>query len=181
MCSKMPGKIQDILQNTTPACTIAISSQKADILAAVEELVEAGAGTGTASSQNINATWKLLWTTEKETLFILKQARWFGTEAGDVYQVVDVPGGALNNVITFQNGAAFIVDSSLDLDADNPQRLNFKFSGAKLKLPKRTVSLPPFGKGWFDTVYLGNKIRVAKDIRGDTLVVERDGAPRSFE
>ena len=65
-----------------------------------------------------------------------------------VLQVIDVPGRALNNVITFQNGAAFIVDSSLDLDADNPQRLNFKFSGAKLKLPKRTISLPPFGKGW---------------------------------
>lgn len=32
----------------------------------------------------------------------------------------------------------------------------------------------------FDTVYLGKSIRVAKDIRGDTLVVERDGPPRSF-
>ena len=64
-------------------------------------------------------------------------------------QVIDVPGGALNNVITFQNEAAFIVDSSLDLDSENPQRLRFKFSGAKLKLPKRTISLPPFGKGWW--------------------------------
>ena len=25
----------------------------------------------------------------QETLFILKQARWFGTEAGDVYQVTN--------------------------------------------------------------------------------------------
>lgn len=41
------------------------AAQKADILAAVEELVEAGAGIATASSSNINATWKLLWTTEK--------------------------------------------------------------------------------------------------------------------
>jgi hypothetical protein len=32
----------------------------------------------------------------------------------------------------------------------------------------------------FDTVYLDEDIRVAKDIRGDTLVVERDGAPRRF-
>lgn len=64
-------------------------------------------------------------------------------------QVIDVPGGALNNVITFQNGAAFIVDSSLDLGSENAQRLNFKFTGAKLKLPKRTISLPPFGKGWW--------------------------------
>lgn len=32
----------------------------------------------------------------------------------------------------------------------------------------------------FDTIYLGRTLRVAKDIRGDTLVVERDGPPRSF-
>ena len=32
----------------------------------------------------------------------------------------------------------------------------------------------------FDTVWLGSKIRIAKDIRGDTLIVERDGPPRSF-
>ena len=41
------------------------AEQKAEILAAVEDLVEAGAGPATASSSNINATWKLLWTTEK--------------------------------------------------------------------------------------------------------------------
>ena len=41
------------------------AAQKADILAAVEDLVEAGAGVATASSSSINATWKLLWTTEK--------------------------------------------------------------------------------------------------------------------
>ena len=41
------------------------AAQKADILAAVEELVDAGAGIATASSSTINATWKLLWTTEK--------------------------------------------------------------------------------------------------------------------
>ena len=45
-------------QSTTPA-------QKADILAAVEELVEFGLNEATAKSPAINATWKLLWTTEK--------------------------------------------------------------------------------------------------------------------
>lgn len=44
------------------------AKQKAEILAAVEDLVEAGAGSATASSSNINATWKLLWTTEKVIL-----------------------------------------------------------------------------------------------------------------
>lgn len=35
----------------------------------------------------LNATWKLAWTTEKETLFIINTAWLFGTKAGDVYQV----------------------------------------------------------------------------------------------
>lgn len=32
----------------------------------------------------------------------------------------------------------------------------------------------------FDTIYLDESIRVAKDIRGDTLVVKRDGPPRRY-
>ena len=32
----------------------------------------------------------------------------------------------------------------------------------------------------FDTIYLDDTCRVAKDIRGDTLVVQRDGPPRKF-
>ena len=46
-------------------------AQKADILAAVEDLVEKGAGSATAASSNINATWKLLWTTEKVLLLTI--------------------------------------------------------------------------------------------------------------
>ena len=62
-------------------------------------------------------------------------------------QVIDVAAGSLNNVITFPPDGAFIVDSSLDVTS--AQRLSFKFSGARLKLPKRAVSLPPFGQGWY--------------------------------
>lgn len=32
----------------------------------------------------------------------------------------------------------------------------------------------------FDTIYCDGKIRVAHDIRGDTLVVVNDGPPRIF-
>jgi hypothetical protein len=39
-------------------------------------------------NEKLSSTWKLLWTTEKETLFILKNARFFGTNAGNVYQVI---------------------------------------------------------------------------------------------
>jgi hypothetical protein len=57
-----------------------------------------------------------------------------------------------------------------------------RFTSAKLRLPEgRALKLPPFGKGWFEQVYIDDEVRVAKDIRGDTLVVVRDGPPRIFE
>lgn len=58
--SRLLKAIQNTRQglDTSPA-------QKTEILAAVEELVELGSGSATTSSSNINATWKLLWTTEK--------------------------------------------------------------------------------------------------------------------
>ena len=61
-------------------------------------------------------------------------------------QVIDTESNHLQNVITFENGAAFVVDS--DLWKGGQQRLNFKFSAAKLQLPSKTWKIPPFGKGW---------------------------------
>ncbi|KAI8475856.1 MAG: plastid lipid associated protein [Monoraphidium minutum] len=151
---------------------------KAKIMAAVEELKHAGSGTTTTSAAALSATWKLLWTTEKESLWIIKNAGLFRTKAGDVFQVIDVDAGRLQNVVTFPPQGAFIVDSSIKVEG--PQRTTFKFGSAKLKLPSRDLGLPPFGQGWFDTVYVDDNIRVAQDIRGDTLVVARDGPPRIF-
>ena len=96
-----------------------------------------------------------------------------------MHQVIDVDRGSLQNVITFPPEGCFVVDS--ELSVQGPQRCTFKFRAADLKLPGgKKLSLPPFGQGWFDTVYLDESIRVARDSRGDTLVVERAGAPRSF-
>lgn len=62
-----------------------------------------------------------------------------------------------------------------------PLRVDFAFTGARLLLPQgRTLHLPPFGKGWFDNVYVDDVYRVARDSRGDMLVVMRDGAPLVF-
>ncbi|KIZ03869.1 putative plastid-lipid-associated protein 11, chloroplastic [Monoraphidium neglectum] len=147
-------------------------------MAAVEELKRAGAGETTTTATTLSATWKLVWTTEKETLWIIQNSGLFGTKAGDVFQVIDVDAGRLQNVVTFPPQGAFIVDSGIQVDG--PQRTTFKFNSAKLKLPSRDFKLPPFGQGWFDTVYVDDQLRVAQDIRGDTLVVARDGPPRIF-
>lgn len=87
--------------------------------------------------------------------------------------------GWLQNVITFPPEGQFVVDSTIA--TAGPQRTEFKFSAAMLQLPAgRRLGLPPFGQGWFDTVYVDDRIRVAQDSRGDTLVVQRAGPPRRF-
>lgn len=145
---------------------------------AVDELQKLGEGSVTTDSK-LSAQWKLVWTTEKESLFILQTAPRFGTEAGDVYQVIDMQAQRLQNVITFPPEGAFVVDSSVRVAG--AQRMDFQFKAATLQLPQgRRVQLPPFGKGWFDSVYMDAQYRVARDIRGDTLVCIRDGAPQLY-
>ncbi|KAG0535237.1 hypothetical protein BDA96_04G348900 [Sorghum bicolor] len=152
-------------------------SRLADIVSCIDALAAVSPGADTVSdAAKLSGTWRLLWTTEQEQLFIVRNAPFFRTAAGDVLQVIDVPGGALNNVITFPPSGAFVVNGEIEVQP--PQRVNFRFTRAALRGNKWEVPFPPFGKGWFDTVYLDDDIRVAKDIRGDYLVVER--APYSW-
>ncbi|KAI3693879.1 hypothetical protein L1987_76834 [Smallanthus sonchifolius] len=123
------------------------------------------------TNNSLSGTWRLLWTTEKEQLFIIKNASFFGTKAGDVLQVIDVEKRNLNNVITFPPDGVFFVRSEMEIASS--QRVNFRFTSAVLRGKGWEFPLPPFGQGWFDSVYLDDDIRVAKDIRGDYLVVDR--------
>lgn len=61
--------------------------QREAVLAAAAGLVVYGAGQTTTNAEALSGTWRLLWTTEKETLFILEKAGWFGTKAGETCQV----------------------------------------------------------------------------------------------
>ena len=63
--------------------------------------------------------------------------------------------------------------ASSDWQVEGDQRINFKFKGASIKAGARSFAIPPVGKGWFDNVYVDREIRVARDSRGDTLIVER--------
>lgn len=83
-------------------------------------------GTGSVTTgDSLSATWRLLWTTEKEQLFIIQKAYLFGTQAGDVFQVIDVQNRTLNNVITFPPDGVFFVRSSIEVASS--QRVNFRF------------------------------------------------------
>lgn len=93
------------------------------IVDAIDSLAAIGAGTVTTDS-SLSATWRMLWTTEKEQLFIIRNAPIFGTAAGDVLQVINVENLTLNNVITFPPDGVFFVRS--DIQVASAQRVDFK-------------------------------------------------------
>ncbi|KAL2234045.1 probable plastid-lipid-associated protein 11 [Sesamum indicum] len=146
------------------------------IIDAIDSLAAIGRGTVT-TDKSLSATWRMLWTTEKEQLFIIKNAPTFGTSAGDVLQVIDVDQKTLNNVITFPPDGVFFVRS--EIQVASAQRVNFQFTSAVLRGKGWEFPLPPFGQGWFDSLYIDDEIRVVKDIRQDYLIVER--APYSWK
>ncbi|MQL86367.1 hypothetical protein Taro_018904 [Colocasia esculenta] len=152
------------------------ASRRAGIVRAIDALALYGKDMVT-TGPSLSATWRMMWTTEKEQLFIIKNARLFGTETGDVLQVIDVGKGLLNNVITFPPSGVFFVRSTCE--AVSPQRVNFRFTSAVLRGNSWQIPLPPFGQGWFESLYLDEDIRVVKDIRGDYLVIDR--APYSWK
>ncbi len=60
--------------------------KRAQIIKAIDALGEVGRDSTTTDS-SLTSTWRMLWTTEEEQLFIIKNAHLFGTEAGDILQV----------------------------------------------------------------------------------------------
>lgn len=57
-----------------------------EIVKAIDALAEMASDTVT-TDESLTAAWRMLWTTEKEQLFIVEKAHIFGTEAGDILQV----------------------------------------------------------------------------------------------
>ncbi|XP_057981646.1 probable plastid-lipid-associated protein 11, chloroplastic isoform X2 [Malania oleifera] len=155
--------------------TLKSPEKRSKIIEAIEEIAVLGSDTITTGA-TLSGTWRLLWTTEKEQLFIIEKAPFFGTQAGDVLQVIDAGKCVLHNVITFPPDGVFFVRSNIEIAS--PQRVNFRFTSAVLRGKNWEFPLPPFGQGWFESVYLDEEIRVAKDVRGDYLIVDR--APYSW-
>ena len=64
----------------------------------------------------LSKSWRLIFTTEKETLFITGPIAKFFNLGTEVRQIIDLEQGKLQNLITFDNNAAFVVNSTLDLN-----------------------------------------------------------------
>lgn len=99
-------------------------SKRSEIVEAIDAMAVLGQDTVTICD-SLSATWRLLWTTEKEQLFIIEKAPLFGTQAGDVLQVIDVEKRVLNNVITFPPSGVFFVRSTIEIASS--QRVNFRY------------------------------------------------------
>lgn len=99
-------------------------SKRSEIVEAIDAMAVLGQDTVT-TGDSLSATWRLLWTTEKEQLFIIEKAPLFGTQAGDVLQVIDVEKRVLNNVITFPPSGVFFVRSTIEIASS--KRVNFRY------------------------------------------------------
>jgi len=93
----------------------------ADIVEAIDTMAAVGAGSVT-TDDSLSATWRLLWTTEKELLLVIEKSPLFRTRAGDVLQAIDVRNRTLNKVIKFPPDGVFLVRSSIEVAS--PQRVN---------------------------------------------------------
>ena len=152
---------------------------RAEMEAAVDALIASRGKGGRANTDRnvLTADWRLAWTSENETLFLLEKfpGGVDGAPLTQAYQRIDVDEGTLSNEVVFCNGTDFVVNSVIEVVDD--VRVSFQFTAAALNLAEpveASVPLPPFGRGWFDNVYVDKDMRVARDSRGDTLVVVRD-------
>lgn len=137
----------------------------------------------------LTACWRLAWTSERGTLFLLEKfpGGWGGEYGNEMrstkaYTRVDVAVQSLSHAVVFANGNEFIVDSVIQVDS--PTRVDCRRASATLALKRPfaftfTLQLPPAGAGtgaggYFDNVYVDETLRIARDSRGDTLVAVRD-------
>ena len=165
------GKVLDIARDTNRGVD-AGPGDRERVERAVDEAVAAAAAATTTrnDARASHGRWRLAYTTEKETLWLLGK----GSDVA-AYQTIDNDRGTLVNEVIFGgdgNPVIFRVDATTEIvDAT---RVNFKFSSASLTLANGwRIPIPPVGAGWFDNVYVVNGIRVSRDSRGDTLVCER--------
>lgn len=138
-------------------------NNRPQIEAIIVEMQQVTPTPDSAMSPLLQRKWLLTWTTEKEiNLFI----DW--NLSGDIYQTIDDP--MLENMIPFQRGGYLGVKGALSAEADGV-RTNFEFTEATLDLGRwGSFKIPPVGKGWFDTLYLDNELRVDTNSRNDILI-----------
>jgi PAP_fibrillin len=145
-----------------------------EINQAIDSLAEVSPITSTDELvQQLNRTWYLVWTTEKEINLFLEKG-W----STKITQQISSSDSLIINTIPFVNDNGYFgVRGRIFRKADDPMiRTQFTFETATLQLKQfswlPTLTFPPVGKGWFDTVYLDSNFRVDRNSRNDILICQ---------
>jgi PAP_fibrillin len=123
--------------------------------------------------KQLDRTWNLVWTTEKEINLFLDQG-W----SNSITQQISSSDSTIVNTIPFVNDNGYFgVTGRIFRTSDDPMiRTQFAFETATLQLKRvawlPTLTFPPVGKGWFDTVYLDSNFRVDRNSRNDILICQ---------
>ena len=123
--------------------------------------------------KQLDRKWYLVWTTEKEINLFLEKG-W----SNDITQQISNSNSSIVNTIPFINDNGYFgVTGRIFRTSDDPMiRTQFVFETATLQLNRfswlPTLTFPPVGKGWFDTVYLDSNFRVDRNSRNDILICQ---------
>jgi hypothetical protein len=152
-----------------------VATKRTRVEALLPALTSASPITATAVAPQLVQTWQVIWTTEKEINVFLDRG-W----ATNIYQVIEDKSRTIENSIPFVNDRGSLnVQGTIAPSLSNERRTDFAFTKATLEialnLPWNTqqkvrINLPPVGKGWFDTLYLDDTLRVDINSRNDILV-----------
>ena len=142
---------------------------------------------GTTSRQDqdqrkqLPGSWELIYTTEQEVNFF--KTSWPFATVSSITQTIDPYGSqTIQNSINFSGGGKFVVQGSVvPIETTNNEnenesiydRVEFEFKTAEILAWDKSISIPPVGSGWFDTIYCDEQCRLSTDVRGDWSVFKR--------
>jgi PAP_fibrillin len=149
-----------------------VATKRKKVEAMLNALTTVSPISATAASSQLAKRWQVIWTTEKEINLFLDRG-W----AINVYQVINRESMTIENSIPFVNDRGSL-DVKGTITPSIGCRTEFAFTAATLTIAinpwnanqKVQINLPPVGKGWFDTLYLDDTLRVDINSRNDILV-----------
>ena len=130
----------------------------------------------------VQGNWRILYTTEDEVNIFVKlglvregEGERGGRNIGEVTQTIGKDN--IDNTIPFKNGGYLAVTGTCGPSETKAVRNEFQFTEAKLSLMwwrgGEVITLPPVGRGWFDTLYVDDEIRCDVNSRNDVLILAR--------
>jgi len=140
--------------------------------AAQAEAVDAAAAALTAlnptrkpTAGKLQGVWSLAYTTEKDVHFLAV------LPVQEISQEVDLEGAMVTNRVVYKLPISLVAKAPLEVVG--PARIEYEFSSFVLTVLGAELSITPRGKGWSESVYVDDELRVVRNSRGDLLVLER--------